>query len=195
MNLLRTCLLFFIPVLFSCDLRVREQNIERRADSIDQKEQRLLFFENQLNARQTTMDEKERTLDSLLKKYIPPDSLSAKMPFLIGRWNVKMVCTETTCAGSAVGDNKTEVWELSYQDNAIIAKAMVSNQIVRVYSGAARGNELLLTAQQESASAAANITVSLLFKNDTEMEGIRKIISPNECRILYAVQMQKIVTP
>jgi len=195
MNLLKLCLLALVPFLFSCDVREREQQLDRRADSINQKEQRLVFFENQLNARETTLESKERVLDSLLKRFVPPDSLGTKLPFLVGRWNVKMVCTETNCAGSAIGDNKTEVWEFSYQDNSVIAKALVNDQIVRVYSGAARQNELVLTAQQEPASAAANISVNLLFKNDTEMEGVRKIIRPDDCRIIYDIQMQKIVTP
>jgi hypothetical protein len=107
-----------------------------------------------------------------------------------------MVCTETTCPGSAVGDNKTEVWEIAYQDNTLIAKAMVNNQLVRVYSGTATERELTLTAQQEPASQGTNILVNLLFINETEMEGERKIIrTDGECRIVYSMKMQKILTP
>lgn len=196
MNVLKFIFLLFIITTFSgCDLRMRERNLQQRADSINQKEQQLILLENQIAVKQTDLEQKERTLDSLLKKYITPDSLSAKNPLLVGRWNVRMICKETTCPGSAVGDNKTEVWEIGYQDNAVIAKAMVNNQLVRVYSGTANENQLILTAQQEAASMGTNISVTLLLKNETEMEGERKIIRPEECRIIYALQMQKIVTP
>lgn len=104
-----------------------------------------------------------------------------------------MVCTETTCAGSAVGDNKTEIWDISYQNNMIIAQAMVNNKLVRLYSGTTNATEVVLTAQQESASEGVNITVNLLIKNETTLEGERRIVRPDECRIVYSIQMEKII--
>lgn len=189
-------LLFLIPAFFGCDIREREKNLNERTDSVNQKEQRLILLENQLNLQKKDLEIKQHVLDSLLKKYIPPDSLNTQNPFLVGKWSVKMVGTETTCPGSAVGDNKTEVWEIAYQDNTVIAKAIVNNQLVRVYSGTATERELALTAQQEPASQGTNISVNLLFINETEMEGERKIIRPDDkCRIVYSMKMQKILTP
>ena len=196
MNVMKFIFLtYVITLLTACNSRVREKELNEKMDSINQKEQQLILIENQLTVKQTDLEQKERMLDSLLKRYIPPDSINSQKPFLIGKWSVKMVCTETTCPGSAVGDNKTEIWEISYQGNSVFAKAIVNNQLVRVYSGTTNENELVLTAQQEAASMGTNISVNLLFKNDTEMEGERKIIRPEECRIVYSMQMQKIVTP
>jgi hypothetical protein len=192
----RLQVIFLLPafILLGCDLRVREKELERRADSINQKEQQLLVLKNQLDLKSQALDTKEHVLDSLLKKTAPPDTALSQQLFLVGRWNVKMVCTETTCPGSAVGDNKTEIWDLSYQNNMVIAQAFVNNKMVRLYSGTATENELVLTAQQESESNGTNISANLRIINETTLEGERKIIRPDECRIIYSIQMEKIVT-
>ena len=190
-------LIFLLPVLlhFGCDLRVREQKLEKRIDSINQKERQLLVLDNQLDFKSRELEAREHILDSLLKRYVPQDSVQPKQLFLVGRWTVKMVCTETTCPGSAVGDNKTEVWDISYQNNMVVAQALVNNKLVRLYTGTASDSELLLTAQQDTASQGTNITANLLYKSQTEMEGQRKIVRPDECRIVYSIQMDKIVIP
>ena len=195
MKLLRIFFLSPAFILFGCDLRVREQELEKRADSISQKEQQLLVLQNQLEIKSNELDAKENRLDSLLKKTAPPDSVKAKQLFLVGRWNVQMVCTETTCTGSAVGDNKTEIWDLSFQNNMVIAQVYESNKLVRLYSGTANENELLLTAQQESESNGTSITAKLRIKNETALEGEREIVRPDDCRIIYSIQMGKILTP
>ena len=61
-----------------------------------------------------------------------------------------MICTETNCPGSAVGDSKNEQWDISFQDNAIIATAISNNQMVRVYTGHYFGNSIRLTVQKDS---------------------------------------------
>ncbi len=42
-------LLFLIPAFFGCDIRKREKHLNERTDSVNQKEQRLILLENQLN--------------------------------------------------------------------------------------------------------------------------------------------------
>ena len=171
MRLLKLLLLLSMATLAGCDVRMREQELQVKADSLAQKEQQLILLQNELNVQKTDLEAKQHLLDSLLKRYIPPDSVLPQKTFLVGRWSVQMVCTETTCAGSAVGDNKTEMWDIAYQDNTIIAKAMVNNQLVRVYSGNTNENELLLTAQQDTAATKTNITVRLLLKMKQQWKG------------------------
>ena len=48
MKLLRIFFLSPAFILFGCDLRVREQELEKRADSISQKEQQLVLLEGHL---------------------------------------------------------------------------------------------------------------------------------------------------
>lgn len=196
MNVMKLAIIFcFITAMGGCEVRQREKELNERNDSLNQKEQQLLLLENQLNIEKTELAAKQHILDSILKKHVPQDSANLQNPFLVGKWSVKMVCTEATCPGSAVGDNKTEIWEIYYQDNVVFAKAMVDNKLVRVYSGESNNNEVKLTAQQEAASMGTAITANLVIKNENEIEGERKIIRQDECRVIYSIQMQKIITP
>ena len=104
-----------------------------------------------------------------------------------------MNCIATTCSGSAVGDTKSEQWEISYQEKTVVAKAMSDNVLVRVYSGSYSGNLLQLTAQSEESDPgqAAKIAVRLSLLHDNEMEGEREIMRVDDCRIVYALSLKK----
>ena len=71
-----------------------------------------------------------------------------------------MTCIETTCPGSAVGDTKTETWDINYENNLIIAKAMANNKLVRVYTGSYDGTNLTLSED------VANTSFGTGYQND-----------------------------
>ena len=121
------------------------------------------------------------------------DTIAKYNPVLVSGWDVKMTCTETTCTGSAVGDTKTEVWDISYQENNVIAKAKVNGELVRVYSGIYTGNTLELSEMlAENISPSRKIIVRLQLINDTELQGQRTIERTDEnCRIVYNMEMKK----
>ncbi len=54
--------------------------------------------------------------------------------------------------GRLVGDTKTETWDLSYQNDRVIAKAMTGENLIRVYTGTFRNNLLELTENVETSS-------------------------------------------
>jgi hypothetical protein len=112
---------------------------------------------------------------------------------LIGTWAVKMTCTETSCNVSAVGDTKTEHWNLSYQGNYLVAKVIDKNKLPRIYSGQFNPNSVVMTEYRDSSIAAADsrMSVQLNILNDKNMEGKREIIMENDCRIIYTLQMNK----
>ena len=104
-----------------------------------------------------------------------------------------MVCTETTCPGSAVGDSKTETWDIQYINNKVIAKAQSGEQLVRVYTGIYTGNTLELVENNESTGTqpATKMVVQLRIVNPRSMEGQREIIREGNCKILYSLQLTK----
>ena len=179
-------------LMTSCSLREREKEIEKKMSELNQKEQELVLKEKSLQLREDELAKKEKLLDSTLNKR-QGDTLATVNPQLVGNWVVKMNCIETTCSGSAVGDTKTEQWEISYQENTVIAKAMAGQALVRIYTGSYSGNTLQLTTQSEQASGlqAAKMTVTLILSHDNEMEGEREIIRADDCKIVYALQLKK----
>ncbi|RYZ28532.1 MAG: hypothetical protein EOO10_09230 [Chitinophagaceae bacterium] len=177
-------------ILFSgCNLREREASLKKKEDAISEKEQLLLLKEKTLQLKEEELAKRQHQLDST---YVL-DTTAKINPNLVGTWSVQMSCTETTCQGSAVGDTKTESWELTYQDKNVIAKAKVNNELVRVYSGAYNGTTLeLVETQNESVAPATKIVVHLRLVGDTRLEGQREIERLNEsCKIVYAMVMDK----
>ena len=179
-------------VLPGCSMREREKELEKKTIVLNQKEQELLLKEKSLQLKEEELSKKEKALDSTLTRQ-KKDSISFMNPLLAGIWTVKMNCTETTCAGSAVGDVKTEEWEISYQGNSIIAKAMAGKNLVRIYTGSSSGNTMELAAQLED-SASRKLTtmkVRITATRDNEMEGQREIIREDDCKIVYALELKR----
>ncbi len=185
-------ILFFSLHLFSgCGMRKREENLQQQQAQLVQKELELLSKEKALQSREEELVKREKNLDSTMQT-APKDTGIYKAE-LVGLWTVKMNCTETDCPGSAVGDTKTEQWAISYQDQTVIANAMVAEKLVRVYSGVYTGNSLELTAQQSDTATQnrAQIVVRLKETESGNLEGRREITRANSCKTVYAVNMVK----
>ncbi len=185
---------FFLVVLLllilnSCNLDRKEKELQQKQDMLDQKEQQLILRDKTLQLKEEELIAREIKLDSTLRK----DSTSAIDSTLLGRWAVKMVCTETSCSGSAVGDTKTEQWEITNEGNSFIAKAMSGDQVIRVYTGLYTGNTLELVAEVERTPAqpAAKIVARLHIANESRLEGAREIVRENDCKITYTMEMDK----
>lgn len=190
----RAIVIVGVLVLFvssACTTRKREQDLEKKQAELNQREQELLLKERTLQLKETELAKKEKSLDSVAVK----DTIPFKNnPDLVGSWQVKMTCIETTCPGSAVGDTKTEQWDLEYQGDHIIAKATAGEKLVRVYSGLASANRLELIEHKDSASMTydTRMVVRLRMIDKNIIEGQREIIRKNDCKILYSLRMDKL---
>lgn len=177
-------------ILFSgCNLREREATLKKKEDAINEKEQLLLLKEKTLQLREEELTKRQQRLASTAFF----DTTAKVNPNLVGTWAVQMSCTETTCQGSAVGDTKTETWELNYQDKNVIAKAKVNDELVRVYSGRYNGTTLdLVETYNETVAPVTKMAVHLRLTSNTKLEGQREIERLNEaCKIVYVMTMEK----
>jgi hypothetical protein len=186
---MKLILLVGIVFISGCGLRQREMELNRKMQELNVKEQELALKEQSLSIKEEQLNEKEKSLDST--KNVVDDSLMIEHQKLAGTWMVEMLCTETTCPGSAVGDVKNEQWDFKLQNNMVIASAMSNNQLVRVYIGDFLGKTLKLAVQQDSTAASAKIVVRLQQTKDKEMMGDREITQANGCRILYSLRLKK----
>jgi hypothetical protein len=176
-----------ILLLSSCDYQKREEDLRRKEAALNQKEQQLLLKEKSLQLKEEDLLKREKRLDSTTT-----DSTYIVNSTLIGNWSVKMVCNETTCAGSAVGDTKTENWQIDYQSNSIIAKVISNNQLTRIYTGFYTGNTIELVEDQTNRSSASQtkMVIRLRVIDATHLEGQREISREN-CKVIYSVQLEK----
>lgn len=197
MNGMKYCLYvlaFFFFVLQGCDLRKREEALAQKEARLNEKEQELLLKEKTLQIKEEDLVKREQRFDST--RLI--DSTIMHNDSLPGTWDVKMTCTETSCPGSAVGDTKSETWQLQYQENTVIARAMVNDELVRVYSGFFTGNTLELVDTRENIpnQPPTRIVVRLRLSNYNLLEGTREIERVGECKILYSIVLtRKTVQP
>lgn len=179
-----------------CDLKKREEALKKKEATIVEREQQLSLREKSVAIKEEELLQLQKRLDSAqTNKGITPgkDSALVYNQQLVGNWNVKMTCTETTCAGSAVGDTKSETWAIGYENNHLIAKAMANDKLARVYTGNYDGTNLMLTEAVVigPTEPVTKLSIRLTPTGDNTMEGQREIIRENDCRIVYSLQLSK----
>lgn len=179
--------MLIVPIFSGCTLQERENALQRREVELNEREQQLILREKALQLREEEFTKLQVNADSTLI-----DS-SVYNPQIIGTWNVKMVCTETTCSGSAVGDTRNEVWQINYEANRVLAQARAGNQLVRIYNGIYTGNtlELVEDAQVSPSQPATRMVARLRITSDNKMEGQREILREGDCKIIYSMDMTK----
>jgi hypothetical protein len=182
--------LLFLQVFSGCDVRQREVELQRKEAELSQKEQELLLKEKSLQLKEDGLMKREQQMDSSRQQL--PDSAFYN-PELLGSWAARMNCIETSCPGSAVGDTKTEQWNIAYQNNYLIAKVMVNQKLVRTYTGLYNGTTLELTSRQgEETPQASTIVVRLQQTGKEHLEGRREISRQSACKIVYALDLVKL---
>ena len=190
--MIRLIILCFTVVLLcsGCDSKAREEALQKKETELAEKEQQLTLKEKSLQIREEELMQLKQQLDSVKTK---KDTALVYNQQLIGEWNVKMTCTETTCPGSAVGDTKSETWNINYENNLIVARAMVNDKLVRVYTGSYDSTNLILSEEVTNAPTepATRLTIRLALTGENTMEGQREIVRENDCRIIYSLQLSK----
>ncbi|RPD45114.1 hypothetical protein [Paracnuella aquatica] len=187
------CIICLGALFAGCGSANKQKELQARELAVQQKERALNSREQELAIREELLVLKERKMDSTIQadSTIQLDSAWMANPDIAGKWNVQMTCTETTCPGSAVGDIKTEQWEIVQQANTIIARALVNDQLVRVYTGGFTDGLITLTEEQATGTATTPVKMSVQLKriNKTRIEGKREIIREKDCRIVYNLQL------
>jgi hypothetical protein len=173
-----------------CNLTAREEAVHKKEAELAQREQQLSLREKSLELREVEVLQLKQKLDSV--KTIKDTALVYNQQ-LVGVWNVKMTCTETTCPSSAVGDTKTETWNIGYENNLIVARAIANDKLARIYTGSYDGTNLILSEDVANipSEPATKMTIHLTITDDNTMEGQRIIDRENDCRIVYSLQLSK----
>ncbi|RYZ30813.1 MAG: hypothetical protein EOP49_39615 [Sphingobacteriales bacterium] len=182
--------LLMLLVLFSagCDHGKRQQELKEREAQVAIKEQELAAREQQLQVLEQELKSRQNGMDSMAT-----DTSFEYQPWLVGRWDVKMDCVETGCPGSAIGDTKTEQWEIAYQGRSIIARVLVNNTVTRVYTGSYDSQMLKLMSQSYEEDPAKTTVMHIRLQQVAEgrLEGVREIDRPENCRIVYNLQLTR----
>lgn len=183
--------LLIAATLGSCGFEERKKSLDAREVSLNEKEQNLLIKEKMLLQLEDSIKLSIAKQDSLalsLKTLgLPlPDSLQ-------GTWNINMLCTQTNCSGSAVGDTRKESWTFSGGDSAgVYVKAMQGENLVRVYTGIFDGSGFVLSTPNVTGDAnTTTMNVKLSINTPDKMNGTRIIQQADGCTITYKIDAER----
>jgi hypothetical protein len=191
------CLFLVALFITSCDLRSRQEAVDKKETKLAEWEQELNLREKTLTLKEEELRQRQHLLDSAQLNgkadSTQSDSAAIYNANIIGLWSVKMICSETTCPGSAVGDTKSETWDFYYANNHLIARAMAGDNLVRIYTGTLTGTTIALNEVVENTAEApaTKLLVDLTVKNAKLMEGKREIVRENDCKIVYDLQLSR----
>ncbi len=183
-------LFFGYSVLSGCGFKEREDAIKQKETVLAEKEQQLLLWEKSLQLKEDSINLLMARRDSSSFA----DSIALMPVNLKGEWSAKMICTQTTCQGSAIGDIQTDTWQISTQDTAVVIKSVSKSNVSRVYTGNYfKGNTIKVTIPVENPTQPGSTTrlVEITEIRDKKMKGTRTVTQPDGCQVIYSLELDK----
>ena len=180
-------LIFFALSLFvfnSCDFNKKNAELTEREQKLSQKEKKFALKENEYQNLIKMRDSLYSKKDSVEYVILPPN--------ILGKWNGKIICTESNCPENKIGDIRNDTWEFS--ENGSVVSAKVTNKAgnIRIYNGTYNGSEIRLKFKSDSAAAKkTEINIVLNDIQDTKIKGTRELIGDNNCVSSFSVDLDK----
>lgn len=172
------CLLFL-----SCENPDKEKQL-------DERENALLVRESEFATKLQEYETLKQLRDSL--NTLPKmDTLiiTSQIPeYVSGKWNGKMICTESDCSEHVIGDQRNDIWFFSDQNVKIINKTGGE----RNYTARMEGKELKLAADHNSGNPNnSEIVLQLPDESSERIKGVRTF-SGNNCTSKFSIDLEKI---
>ncbi|KIA85012.1 hypothetical protein OA84_00670 [Kaistella solincola] len=176
-------LLFFGFCLSSCDdskkenqLKEREKNLLLRETEFAVKKQ---DYESLLALRDS-LENAENTADTIAATLLPQN--------ILGKWNGKMVCTESSCAEHVIGDQRNDTWIISAQQVIIINKSGSEH----IYTAKFTGSEIKMSSLNNTTSPnKSDITLQVPAEITDRIKGNRELTG-KDCVSKFSVELEKI---
>lgn len=176
-------LLFFGFCLTSCNdtkkenqLKEREKNLQLRETEFAAKKQ---DYESLLALRDSLENAADAT-DTITATFLPQN--------ILGKWNGKMVCTESSCAEHVIGDQRNDTWLISEQQVIIINKSGSEH----IYSAKFTGTEVKMSSLNNATSPnKSDITLQIPTEVTDRIKGTRELTG-KDCVSKFSVELEKI---
>lgn len=170
----------FLLIFTSCTDPNKDEDLKKRELTLINKEQEFA-------AKQKDYEELKMMRDSL--QSLSDTTLVAKVPEkILGRWNGKMICTESNCSDYVIGDLRNDIWEFKTDSVKITNKSGGE----RWYSLQVIGSELRINSDIEPLNNnKTEIILQLPTENSDRMKGNREIVREN-CTSKFSVDLERI---
>ena len=160
--------------LTSCDKPEKDHSLKERELNLLSKEQEFAAKEKDYESLKAMRDSLQHVSDTTAVK-IPQN--------IIGKWNGKMICTDSNCSDNVIGDLRNDIWEFSEEGVKIINKSGGE----RLYSAKYTGSEIKLTSENNL----SEINLQLSEEKVGRIKGTRELTG-NNCLSKFSVDLEKI---
>lgn len=177
-------LLLIIILMSACDNSREEELLRREAD---------------LKRREEQFQAKEADYLALLKL---KDSLDARDSIthlndwpenLVGTWNSKIVCVETSCNEYVIGDVRNDIWEFAQDSLHLHVNVFNKKELIRVYDADYSEEQIVLNHITDStAPKQVSMKVVLNEINANKISGYRTVKLGSKCSATFTVELSKI---
>lgn len=170
----------------SCNenIKRKELEIQKREQAVLQKEKSIALIESDYLKLQKMRDSIISIQDSISVHVLPID--------IQGRWNGKLVCTESNCTDYVVGDVRMDEWEISEDKGNIIAKNINKVGVIRVYTGKYEGNSIQLFSESEPTSPKnRHFKIEFTTMTEKKLSGFREIRVDNSCLSKFTIELSR----
>ncbi len=176
---------WIICVLAGCVNKNREEKLNLR-------EKALLEKEKEFALKESDYQSLVRMRDSILALQKDTVIVQNWPDVVVGLWNSKVVCIESSCGNYAVGDVRTDQWEFAYDSARLITKVTSGNKLVRVYNGSYQDSTISLSFSTDSTSAKrVKMEVSIAGITPQKLKGTRTVSVGHECQAVFSVELVK----
>lgn len=161
--------------------------------------QAMLAKEQELITRENIWSQKQSEYESLLKFKDSIQSLTDSLTVLkwpdslAGKWNTKIICTDSNCNDYVIGDQKVNVWILTNDSIGLQANELNgSDELIRTYTVNYTKNMINLLYQTDSlAKKQVQIRINLDNLKANKITGKRILTVDNYCTAVYNVELTR----
>ncbi len=176
--------LLLLTLLAACTSQQRETQLAQRETALLQKEKNFALKEAEYKALLKMRDSLLAVKDSAAVKVWPAA--------IAGRWNGRVLCTESNCKDYVIGDVRTDSWEFLADSTGLYANIVNNSKIVRVLHGNISNEQVLLSFRTDSSvSKMVEIQVSLNTGDSTLMKGTQVVKAENDCTAKFSVELSR----
>lgn len=176
-------LLMVFPIfLVSCNYSEKEKKLREREKILSEKENAFAKKEAEYQQLINMRDSLYHQNDSV-SVAIWPDSI-------LGKWNSKVICTESNCTDYAIGDQRSDTWLFENDSTQAVAKIFSNNRLIRIYNGKYRNNGIKLSYKTDStAQKKVNMNIDITEITPNRMRGTRSVTINGQCAANFSVEL------
>lgn len=172
--------ILFCLALASCDTSDKEKQLQQRETELRLREEQFASMQQDYESLKALRDSLRTATDSVAVTPSLPENF-------IGKWNGKMICTESNCSEHVIGDQRSDSWIFSSDSLKIINKTGGE----RAFSVKFQDTEIKLLPRQDAlGSGKAEITLQINPENPDRLKGIREF-SGKDCMAKFSVELEK----